>query len=95
MVDSVKLSKNAQKTIDKQRDNETQEILEDVCYSLINFPDVTDVKKLKGMDNAWRHRKPHKGIEWRILFSLTKKIVDDKEITIIDVASISQRKDAY
>jgi|GEM_PF-2259400 len=95
MVDSVKLSKNAQKTIDKQRDKGIQEMLEDACYSLINFPDVTDVKKLQGMENSWRLRKSYKGMEWRILFALIKKIVDDKEITIVEVADIRKRKDAY
>ncbi len=91
MVDSVKLSKNAQKTIDKQRDSETQEMLTEACNSLINFPDVPDVKKLKGIDNTWRHRKE----AWRILFTLTHEIVDDKKVSILIVGRISKRKDAY
>jgi len=90
MVYRVEISKSAKKTIAEQKKPE-RDMLTETCDYLINFPNIPNVKKLKGEANSWRHRKG----DWRILFALTHEIVDDKEVSVIIVGRISKRKDAY
>ena len=91
MVYSVKISKSAERTIDEQRDSETRVMLTATCYSLVRYPDIPNVKKLKGEENSWRYRKG----DWRIIFTLEHEIVDDKKVNVVVVNRISKRKDAY
>lgn len=91
MAYSVKLSKGAEKTIDEQRDSETRVMLTTTCYSLDRYPGMPNVKKLKGRENTWRYRKG----DWRFIFTIIHKIIDDKKVGVILVDEISLRKDAY
>lgn len=91
MVYSVKISKSAQRTIDEQKDSKIVTMLVTTCYSLVKYPDISNVKKLKGRENTWRYRKG----DWRFIFTVTHKVVKDKKVSVVIVDEIRQRKDAY
>lgn len=91
MVYRVDTTINVKKTIAEQRESDTRTMLTEACDYLINFPDISNVKKLKGEENSWRYRKG----DWRFIFTLEHKIVDDKIVNVVVVNRISQRKDAY
>ena len=78
----IKIQNSAKKDLKKLENSTASKILNDI-KSLQNFPDVTNIKKLKNHQPTFRLRVG----DYRVLF--------DIENDLIIIARIKHRKEAY